>query len=75
MATGTRRPTGPTISHNQNSAFIGPAGVAGMAAGFAKLRDDAFNFNGGGNNSYFAQSLRVLCMLMMSGNMLDYSQL
>ena len=31
--------------------------------------------NGSSNNSYFAQSLRVLSMLMMSGNMLDYSQL
>lgn len=72
---GYASPDGPAISRNQNSAFIGPAGVAGMAAGFAKLRDDAFNFNGGGNNSYFAQSLRVLSMLMMSGNMLDYSQM
>jgi endo-1,4-beta-D-glucanase Y len=72
---GYTSPNGPKTSSNQNSAFIGPAGVAGMAAGFAKLRDDAFNFNGGGNNSYFAQSLRVLNMLMMSGNMLDYSQM
>ena len=76
LGDGYTSPDGPILSHNQNSAFIGPAGVAGMAAaGFAKLRDDAFNFNGGGNNSYFAQSLRVLSMLMMSGNMLDYSQL
>ena len=72
---GYTSPNGPKTSSNQNSAFIGPAGVAGMAANFPKLRDDAFNFNGGGNNTYFAQSLRVLSMLMMSGNMLDYSQL
>jgi len=75
MGDGYTSPNGPKISSNQNSAFIGPAGVAGMAANFPKLRDDAFNFNGGGNNTYFAQSLRVLSMLMMSGNMLDYSQL
>jgi endo-1,4-beta-D-glucanase Y len=73
---GYTSPDGPKTSANQNSAFIGPAGVAGMAAGFGKLRDDAFNFNNpSSNNSYFAQSLRVLSMLMMSGNMLDYSQL
>ena len=75
MGDGYTSPNGPKTSGNQNSAFIGPAGVAGMAAGFAKLRDDAFSFNGGGNNTYFAQSLRVLSMLMMSGNMLDYSQM
>ncbi len=72
---GYTSPNGPKTSSNQNSAFIGPAGVAGMAASFAKLRDDAFSFNGGGNNTYFSQSLRVLSMLMMSGNMLDYSQM
>ena len=68
-------PNGPKTSSNQNSAFIGPAGTAGMAAGFPALRDNAFSYNGGGNNTYFAQSLRLLTMLMMSGNMLDYSQL
>jgi endo-1,4-beta-D-glucanase Y len=69
-------PNGPKTSSNQNSAFIGPAGIAGMAVtGLGTLRDNAFNFNGGGNSTYFAQSLRVLSMLMMSGNMLDYSQM
>jgi endo-1,4-beta-D-glucanase Y len=72
---GYTSPNGPKTSSNQNSAFIGPAGVAGMAVGLGTLRDGAFTYNGGGNNSYFAQSLRVLSMLMMSGNMLDYSQL
>ncbi len=72
---GYTSPNGPKVSFNQNSAFAGPVGVAGMAAGFGVVRDDAFMFNPGGNNSYFAQSLRVLSMLMMSGNMLDYSQL
>ncbi len=47
-----------------------------MAVGLGTLRDNAFSFNNpSSNNSYFAQSLRVLSMLMMSGNMLDYSQL
>jgi endo-1,4-beta-D-glucanase Y len=69
-------PNGPKTSSNQNSAFIGPAGIAGMAVGLGTLRDNAFSFNNtSSNNSYFAQSLRVLSMLMMSGNMLDYSQL
>jgi endo-1,4-beta-D-glucanase Y len=64
-------------SCNKNSAFIGPAGVSGMA-GFQTLLDGAFTFNvtnpSNSNNSYFAQSLRVLTMLMMSGNFLDYTQ-
>ncbi|HXJ21525.1 MAG TPA: glycosyl hydrolase family 8 [Polyangia bacterium] len=72
---GYTSPNGPKTSSNQNSAFIGPAGIAGMAAGFGTLRDNAFMFNGGGNSTYFAQSLRVISMLMMSGNMLDFSQL
>ena len=68
---------GTATSSNHNSAFIGPAGTAGMA-GYPTLLDGAFNFavsNPGGNNSYFAQSLKVVTMLMMSGNFLDYSQL
>ena len=70
--------TGSKTSSNQNMAFIGPAGVAGMA-GWPNLMNDAFNFGvsnpGNGNNAYFPQSLRVLSMLMMSGNFLDYSQM
>ena len=70
--------TGTKNSGNQNMAFIGPAGVAGMA-GWPNLLNDAFNFGvsnpGNGNNAYFPQSLRVVTMLMMSGNFLDYTKL
>ncbi len=60
-----------------NMAFIGPAGVAGMAAGSQKLLDDAFTYGAtgtGGNNQYYQQSLRAITMLMMSGNLLDYTK-
>ncbi len=73
---GYTAPNGPATSNNHNSAFIGPAGTAGMA-GYPNLLNDAFNFNvsnPSGNNAYFTQSLRVVTMLMMSGNLLDYSQ-
>jgi endo-1,4-beta-D-glucanase Y len=70
--------TGSKTSSNQNMAFIGTAGVAGMA-GWPNLLNDAFNFGvsnpGNGNAAYFPQSLRVVTMLMMSGNFLDYSQM
>jgi endo-1,4-beta-D-glucanase Y len=69
-------PTGAETSTNHNSAFIGPAGVAGMT-GYPTLLDGAFNFavsNPASNTSYFAQSLKVVTMLMMSGNFLDYTQ-
>ena len=59
-----------------NMAFIGPAGVAGMVA-YPSLLDGAFSFgasNGGGDSSYYGQSLRVLTMLMMSGNFVDFTK-
>lgn len=76
---GYNSATNAVTSSNHNMAFIGPAGVAGMA-GYQTLLDGAFNFGStnsatGGNNAYFPQSLRVITMLMMSGNFLDYSQL
>jgi endo-1,4-beta-D-glucanase Y len=66
---------GPTSS-NHNMAFIGTAGVAGMA-GWPTLLNGAFTFgvNGAGDNAYFTHSLRVVTMLMMSGNLIDYTQL
>ena len=62
-------------SCNHNMAFIGPAGVAGMA-GWPTLLDGAFSFgtSSAGDSAYFTNSLRVVTMLVMSGNFLDYSQ-
>jgi endo-1,4-beta-D-glucanase Y len=67
---------GGAQSNNHNMAFIGTAGVAGMA-GWPTLLNGAFTFgvNGAGDNAYFTHSLRVLTMLMMSGNLLDYTKL
>jgi endo-1,4-beta-D-glucanase Y len=68
--------SGSQTSSNKNMAFIGPAGVAGMA-GFPTLLDGAFSFganNSGDQTSYFGQSLRVLTMLMMSGNFVDFTK-
>jgi endo-1,4-beta-D-glucanase Y len=62
---------------NKNMAFIGPAGVSGMA-GYQALVDGAFMYgatNNGGDAAYFPQSLRVLSMLMMSGNFVDFTKL
>jgi len=65
---------GSQTSANHNMAFIGPAGIAGMA-GWQSLLDGAFMFgaNSAGDNAYFTNSLRVVTMLMMSGNLLDYA--
>src|SRR4029077_15728386 len=66
---------GSVSSNNHNMAFIGPIGVAGMA-GYPALTDAAFNYGAGGqgDQSYFPASLRVISMLMMSGNFLDYTK-
>jgi len=66
--------SGSQTSGNHNMAFIGTAGDAGMA-GWQTLLDGAFMFgaNGAGDNAYFTNTLRVVHMLMMSGNLLDYS--
>ena len=68
--------TGAQTMGNKNMAFIGTAGVAGMAS-YQSLVDGAFMYgatNNGGNTAYFPQSLRVLTMLMMSGNFVDFSR-
>jgi endo-1,4-beta-D-glucanase Y len=74
VADGYNIATGAQTTGNHNMAFIGPAGVAGMA-GWPSLLDGAFMFgaNSAGDNAYFTNSLRVVMMLMMSGNLLDYS--
>ena len=71
------RADGTPIGSVRNMAFIGPAGIAGMVA-HQKLLDDAFTFgttNGGGDQSYYPQSLKVISLLMMSGNFIDFSKL
>jgi hypothetical protein len=74
VADGYNVTTGAQTTGNHNMAFIGPAGVVGMA-GWQSLLDGAFMYgaNGAGDNAYFTNSLRVVMMLMMSGNLLDYS--
>lgn len=68
--------TGMPTSTYKNMAFIGPAGVAGMA-GWPQLLDGAFMFGAQnmGDKNYYPQSLKIVTMLMMSGNFLDYSRL
>jgi endo-1,4-beta-D-glucanase Y len=68
--------TGTETMSNPNMAFIGTAGVAGMA-GFPQLLNDAFTYGAtgtGGNTQYYQQALRLITMLMMSGNFLDYTK-
>jgi endo-1,4-beta-D-glucanase Y len=71
--------TGTATATYPDFAFIGPAGVSGMA-GYPTLLNDAFTYGtgagaGNGGTSYYSQSLRVVTLLMMSGNFLDYTQL
>jgi endo-1,4-beta-D-glucanase Y len=68
--------TGQKTSNFGNMAFVGTAGVAGMA-GWPNLLNEAFTYGAtgtGGNTQYYQQSLRVMTMLMMSGNFLDYTK-
>jgi endo-1,4-beta-D-glucanase Y len=66
---------GSQKTNNKNMAFIGPAGVSGMA-GFPALLDGAFNYgaSGQGDQSYYPSSLRMISMLMMSGNFVDFTK-
>jgi endo-1,4-beta-D-glucanase Y len=67
---------GQKTSNFPNMAFIGPAGISGMA-GYQSLLDNAFTYGAtgtGGTTPYYQQTLRVITMLMMSGNFLDYYQ-
>jgi endoglucanase len=69
--------TGTKTSNFGNMAFVGTAGVAGMA-GWPNLMNEAFTYGAtgtGGNAQYYQQALRLITMLMMSGNFLDYTKL
>jgi len=68
--------TSAASGNNKNMAFIGPAGISGMpsSGGFPTLLDDAFSFGAKTTSGdYFKDSLRVITMLMMSGNLVDLS--
>jgi endo-1,4-beta-D-glucanase Y len=68
--------TGSPKGNAKNMAFIGPAGVAGMA-GFPTLLDAAFTYGASGqqaDQAYFPSSLRLISMLMMSGSFFDYTK-
>jgi hypothetical protein len=55
-------------------AFIGPAGVSGMA-GYQTLLDGAFSFGvSNGDSEYYKKSVGLLSMLMMSGNFVDFTK-
>jgi len=46
-------------------------------AAWPKLLNDAFTYGAtgnGGSQNYYAQSLRVITMLVMSGNFVDFTQ-
>ena len=69
--------TGAAVGNNKNMAFIGPAGIAGMptTGGFPTLLDDAFSFGAKTTSGdYFKDSLRVVTMLMMSGNFVPFGR-
>jgi hypothetical protein len=66
---------GAQTAGNHNMAFIGPAGAAGMA-GWPSLLNGAFTYgvnNTASDTAYFTNTLKVVTMIMMSGNMLDYA--
>jgi len=72
-AVGSGNPTGNT----KNMAFIGPAGIAGMptSLNLQTLLDGAFMFGvSTTSNDYYKDSLRVITMLFMSGNFVDFTR-
>jgi hypothetical protein len=70
--------TGTKTSSYPNMAFIGPAGVGAMYdPKFSMLLNDAFTYGAtgtGGTTPYYQQTLRLITMLMMSGNFLDFTK-
>ncbi|MET0794176.1 MAG: glycosyl hydrolase family 8 [Polyangiaceae bacterium] len=66
--------SGSSTGSNKNMAFIGPAGVSGMA-GYQTLLDGAFSFGvTNADTEYYKKSVGVLSMLMMSGNFVDFTK-
>jgi hypothetical protein len=67
-----------SISSNTNSTFIGPAGVAGMAAKEMTLVDDAYTFVAAaankGTDSYYNLGWALFSTLMMTGNFVDLTR-
>jgi len=69
--------SGQQTSGNKNMAFIGPAGVAGMptSLNLQALLDGAFMFGASTmSGDYYKDSLRVITMLFMSGNFVDFTR-
>jgi len=69
--------TGNATGNTKNMAFIGPAGIAGMptSLGLQTLLDGAYMFGvSTTSNDYFKDSLRVVTMLVMSGNFVDFTR-
>ena len=71
--------TGMPIGPNTNATFIGPAGVAGMAAHQTQLVSDAYAFVAAvankGMDSYYNLSWALFSTLMMTGNFTDMTAL
>jgi endo-1,4-beta-D-glucanase Y len=63
-----------TNAKDSQGSFIGPMGVAGMAAGNTAMRDRAFRTmldileNGDFNHTYFPSTVGLITALIMSGN-------
>lgn len=66
---------GTITGENKNSTFIGPAGVAGMAAGEVQLVNDSYAQVAmdlqAGTESYYNLSWALFTGLMMTGNFVD----
>jgi endo-1,4-beta-D-glucanase Y len=70
---------GTKLSDNKNSTFIGPAGVAGMAANQTLLVNDTYTQVStdlqAGTESYYNLSWAMFTGLMMTGNFVDFGSL
>ncbi|HMF42156.1 MAG TPA: glycosyl hydrolase family 8 [Polyangia bacterium] len=71
--------TAPTLAQ-QSAAFLGPAGVGAMvASSFQPFLNDSYARVATGQlkvgGAYYDESWTMLSLLMMTGNMLDYTQI